>query len=130
MEDIQKVYDFIDKAQNFYLATIEGDQPRVRVYGDSLLFEGKIYFMAIKGSNAPNQLAQNPKFEICTFKHNVLRMSGKLVLDDRAEVKQALIKKLPALSASLGEEGMLMYYVTDATATFYNMQGVYEVIKF
>ena len=42
MEDIQKVYDFIDKAQNFYLATIEGDQPRVRVYGGSLLFDGTI----------------------------------------------------------------------------------------
>lgn len=130
MEGIQKVYDFINKAQNFYLATMEGDQPRVRVYGASLLYEDKIYFMAIKNSNAPKQLAENPKFEICTFKNIVLRMSGKLVLDDRAEVKQALIKKIPALGESLGEEGMLMYYVSDATATFYNMQGVSDVIKF
>ncbi len=130
MEDIQKVYDFIDKVQNFYLATIDGDQPRVRVYGASLLYEGKIYFMAIKGSNAPKQLALNPKFEICAFKHNMLRMSGKLVLDDRPEVKKALIKKIPALGESLGEEGMQMYYVTDATATFSNMQGVSDVIKF
>ena len=130
MEDVQKVYDFINRAQHFYLATMDGDQPRVRVYGASLLYEGKLYFMAIKGSNAPDQLAKNPKFEICTFKNNVLRMTGKLVLDDRTEVKQALIKKIPPLGESIGEEGMLMYYVTDATATFYNLRGVTEVIKF
>lgn len=130
MEGIQKIYDFLNKAQNFYLATMDGDQPRVRVYGASLLYEGKLYFMAIKNSNAPKQLAENPKFEICTFKNYVLRMNGKLVMDDRAEVKQALIKKIPALGASLGEENMLMYYVTEATATFYNLQGVSDVIKF
>ena len=130
MEGIQKVYDFLNRAQNIYLATIENDQPRVRVYGASILFEGKLYFMAIKNSNAPKQLAKNPKFEICTFKNIVLRMNGKLVLDDRSEVKQALIKKIPALGESLGEENMLMYYVTDATATFYNLQGVSDVINF
>ena len=130
MEDIQKVYDFLNKANEFYLATIEGYQPRVRVYGASLLFEGKLYFMAIKGTNAPDQLEKNPKFEICIFKNNVLRMSGKLVMDNRIEIRGALIKKIPALGESLGTENMIMYYVKDATATFSNLRGVYDVVHF
>lgn len=130
MEDIQKVYDFLNKAGEFYLATIEDDQPRVRVYGACLLFENKLYFMAIKGSAAPDQLAKNPKFEICTFKNNVLRMSGKLVMDNRLEIRNALIKKIPPLGESLGADNMVMYYVTDATATFYNLRGEYDVAHF
>ena len=130
MEDIQKVYDFLNKANEFYLATIEGDQPRVRVYGASLLFEGKLYFMAIKGTEAPNQLEKNPKFEICIFKNNVLRMSGKLVMDNRLEIREALVQKIPALGMSIGTENMIMYYVKDADASFYNLQGVYDSAHF
>ena len=51
MEDIQKVFDFLQKAGTFYLATVEGDQPRVRPYGAKLLFEGKIYIMAFGKTN-------------------------------------------------------------------------------
>ncbi len=130
MEDIQQVYDFLNKANEFYFSTLEGDPPRVRVYGASLLFAGKLYFMAIKGTNAPDQLEKNPKFEICIFKNNVLRMNGKLVMDNRIEVRGALIKKIPALGESLGTENMIMYYVKDATATFSNLRGVYDVVHF
>ena len=52
MEAIQKVYDFLEKAGTFYLATVEGDQPRVRPYGAMLFFEGKIYIMAFGKTNA------------------------------------------------------------------------------
>lgn len=130
MEGIKKVYDFIDEVKNVYLATVEGDQPRVRVYGASLFYEGKIYLMAIKGTNAPAQLAVNPKFEVCAFKGNWLRLAGKLVLDERVEVREAMLEKMPSLKDMLGLDGMLMYYVKDATATFSNMKGESEVITF
>ena len=73
MEDIQKVFDFLQKAGTFYLATVEGDQPRVRPYGAKLLFEGKIYIMAFGKTNATRQ-----------------------------EVGRALIEKMPILKDALG----------------------------
>ncbi|MGI6793573.1 NimC/NimA family protein [Bacteroides sp. KG68] len=130
MEGIKKVYDFMDEAKNFYFATVEGDQPRVRVYGAVLLFENKIYLMVMNGTKAPAQLAENPKFEACAFKGKWLRLSGKLVPDGRAEVKKAMIEKMPPLGESLGEEGLLMYYVKDATAVFADMKGEIETIIF
>ena len=61
MEGIQKVYDFLEKAGTFYLATVEGDQPRVRPYGAMLFFENKIYIMAFGKTNATRQIAANPR---------------------------------------------------------------------
>lgn len=130
MEGIKKVYDFVDEVKNFYFATIEGDQPRVRVYGAVLLFEDKIYLMVINGTKAPAQLAENPKFELCAFKGKWLRLSGVLVPDERVEVKKAMIEKMPSLGKDLGEEGLLMYYVKDATAVFADLKGELETIVF
>lgn len=130
MEGIKKVYDFVDEVKNFYFATVEGDQPRVRVYGAVLLFEDKIYLMVINGTKAPAQLAENPKFELCAFKGKWLRLSGVLVPDERVEVKKAMIEKMPSLGKDLGEEGLLMYYVKDATAVFADLKGELETIVF
>ena len=71
MEGIQKVYDFLEKAGTFYLATVEGDQPRVRPYGAMLFFKDKIYIMAFGKTNATRQIAANPKAEICAFKGQI-----------------------------------------------------------
>ena len=132
MEAIQKVYDFIEEVHNYYLATVEGDQPRVRIYGTILLFEGKLYIMAFSKSAATFQLAANPKFEICAFKGKTLRLSGKLNLDERQEVKDAMLAKAPALKAAVGENGAgaQMYYISEATAIFSDLKGNSETLNF
>jgi uncharacterized pyridoxamine 5'-phosphate oxidase family protein len=132
MEGIKKVYDFMEEAKTFYLATVEGDQPRVRPYGAMLFYEGKIYIMAFGKTNATRQIAANPKAEISTFKGLTLRIECKLVEDNRPEVGKALVDKMPVLKPALGENGEngVMYYLADATATFYKMMEVAEVIKF
>ena len=132
MEGIQKVYDFLEKSGSFYLATVEGDQPRVRIYGAMLFSENKIYVMAFGETNATHQIAANPKAEICAFKGQTLRIECKLVKDERPEVSKALVEKMPQLKPVLGENGEkgMMYYLTDATATFFNMMEPVETIKF
>ena len=52
MEAAKKVYDFLVEAKTFYLATVEGDQPRVRPYGAQLFYEGNLYLMAFGQTNA------------------------------------------------------------------------------
>lgn len=132
MEGIKKVYDFLEDAKTFYLATVEGDQPRVRPYGAMLLFEGKIYIMAFGKTNATVQIANNQKAEICAFKGQTLRIECRLVEDNRPEVGKALVEKMPVLKPALGENGEngVMYYLSDATATFFKMMEPVETIKF
>lgn len=132
MEGIKKVYDFLEDAGTFYLATVEGGQPRVRPYGALLMFDGKIYIMAFGQTNATRQIAENNKAEICAFKGQTLRIECKLVQDDNPEVAKALIDKMPALKPALGENGEngVMYYLTDATATFYKIMEPVETFTF
>ena len=132
MEDVKKVYDFLEDAKTFYLATVEGDQPRVRPYGAMLYFEGKIYIMAFGQTNATRQIAANCKAEICAFKGKTLRIECKLVEDNRPEVGKVLVDKMPVLKPALGENGenAVMYYLKDATASFFKMMELEEAIKF
>lgn len=128
----QKVYEFLEKAGTFYLATMEGDQPRVRPYGAMLYKDDKIYIMAFGKTNATRQIAANCKAEICAFKGQTLRIECKLVEDNRPEVQKALVDKMPALKPLLGENGEngVMYYLKDAKADFFKMMELVETIKF
>ena len=132
MEAIQKVYDFLEKVGTFYLATVEGDQPRVRPYGAMLFFEGKIYIMAFGKTNVTRQIAANPKAEICAFKGQTLRIECTLVEDNRPEVGRALVDKMPVLKSALGENGEngVMYYLKDAKADFFKMMDLAETVTF
>lgn len=131
-EQINKVFEFLQSAGTFYLATVEGDQPRVRPYGAMMLYEDKIYIMAFGLTNATRQIAANPKAEICAFKGMTLRIECKLVEDNRPETQKALIEKMPALKPALGENGEngVMYYLADATATFFKMMEPVKTVKF
>ena len=132
MEAAKKVYEFLEDAKTFYLATMEGNQPRVRPYGAMLCFEGKIYIMAFGQTNATRQIAANQKAEICAFKGRTLRIECKLVEDNRPEVGKALVDKMPVLKPVLGENGEngVMYYLKDATANFFKMMELDETVKF
>ncbi len=132
MEGIEKVYDFLEKAGTFYLATVEGDQPRVRPYGAMLFFENKIYIMAFGKTNATRQIAANQKAEICAFKGQTLRIECTLVEDNRQEVGKALVEKMPVLKPMLGEncENGVMYYLKDAKADFFKMMELVESVTF
>ena len=132
MEATKKVFEFLEKAGTFYLATVEGDQPRVRPYGAMLHFEDKIYIMAFGKTNATRQIAANQKAEICAFKGQTLRIECKLVEDNRPEVGRALIAKMPILKDALGEncENGVMYYLKDAMADFFKMMELVETVTF
>ena len=132
MDAAKKIYDFLDDAKTYYLATVEGDQPRVRPYGSRLFHEGKIFIMAWDATNATRQLTENPKAEICAFKGLTLRIECKLVEDKRQELKDMLVEKMPALKGMLGENNgkAVMYQLADATATFYKIMELVETLTF
>ncbi|MBQ6507974.1 MAG: pyridoxamine 5'-phosphate oxidase family protein [Flexilinea sp.] len=130
---MEKVVQFLDEAQTYYLATVEGDQPRVRPFGTALLWEGKLYIQTGKVKSVSRQLAANPKAEICAFKDGKwLRVSGELVNDDDREVKAAMLEKMPMLKGmySPDDGNMQMLYFKNATAVFSSFTSAPETIQF
>lgn len=133
MEGIEKVYQFLDAAHTYYLATVEGDQPRVRAFGTSLLYDGKLYIQTGKVKPVSHQLAANPKAEICAFKDGKwVRIAGELVNDDSRDVKVAMLEKMPSLKSmySPDDGNMQMLYFKNAVATFSSFTEAPETVTF
>jgi uncharacterized pyridoxamine 5'-phosphate oxidase family protein len=133
MEAIEKVYQFLDEAQTYYLATVEGDQPRCRPFGTALLYDGKLYIQTGKVKNVSKQIAANPKVEICAFNGGKwLRVAGELVNDDSRDVKVAMLEKMPMLKKmySADDDNTQVLYFKNATATFCSFTEAPEVFTF
>lgn len=133
MENIERVYQFLDEAQTYYLATVEGDQPRVRPFGTALLYDGKLYIQTGKVKAVSKQLAANPKAEICAFKDGKwLRVAGELINDDSRDVKVAMLEKMPSLKAmySADDDNTQVLYFKNATATFCSFTEAPETVTF
>ena len=64
---MQEVYEFLKKCGTYYLATVEGDQPRVRPFGTVDIFEDKLYIQTGKVKDVSKQIQKNPKVELCAF---------------------------------------------------------------
>ena len=132
MEGIEKVVQFLDGAQTYYLATVDGDQPRVRPFGTVLLWDGKLYIQTGKVKSVSRQLAANPKAEICAFKDGQwLRVAGELVNDDTREVKVAMLEKMPQLKGMYDpdDSNMQMLYFKNASATFSSFTAAPETFE-
>ena len=133
MSGIEKVCQFLYEAQTYYLATVEGDQPRVCPFGTILLYEGRLYIETGKVKNVSRQLAANPKAEICAFKGGKwLRVAGELINDEDRAVKVAMLEKMPSLKAMYAPDdgNMQMLYFKNATATFSSFTEAPETIEF
>lgn len=130
---MQRVEKFLKEAQTYYLATVEGDQPRVRPFGTAHIFEGKLYIQTGKVKDVSKQLHANPKAEICAFRNGTwLRVAGELIPDDRREAKVAMLEAYPSLQKmySADDDNTEVLYFKDATATFYSFTSEPEVVKF
>ncbi|MCR5797440.1 MAG: pyridoxamine 5'-phosphate oxidase family protein [Eubacterium sp.] len=130
---MQRVLEFLKGAGTYYLATVEGDQPRVRPFGTINEFEGKLYIQTGKVKNVSKQLHANPKAEICAFKDGEwLRVAGTFVEDDRMEAREAMLEAYPDLKAmySADDGNTEVFYIKDATATFSSFTKAPEVVNF
>lgn len=130
---MEKVYEFLKNAGTYYLATVEGDQPRVRPFGTVNLFEGKLYIQTGKVKPVAKQIAANPKSEICAFTDGTwLRVACSLVEDDRTEARKSMLDAYPNLRAMYDENdgNTVVYYLADAEATFSSFTAAPETVKF
>lgn len=130
---MQEVYDFLKKCGVYYLATVEGNQPRVRPFGTVDIFDNKLYIQTGKVKEVSKQIQANEKVEICGYIDGVwVRIAGKLVRDDRIEPKKHMLDEYPNLQTlySAEDDNTEVLYFKDATATFSSFGAAPKVIKF
>lgn len=133
MKAIERVCEFLKEAQTYYLATVEGDQPRVRPFGTANIFEGKLYIQTGKVKPTSRQLLANPKAEICAFHNGVwVRVAGELIEDDRVEARKSMLDAYPNLRKMYDENdgNTQVFYFRNAEATFASFTAAPEVVKF
>ena len=130
---MQRVADFLKEAGTYYLATAEGDQPRVRPFGTAHVFDGKLYIQTGKVKEVSKQIHANPKVEICAFLNGRwLRVAGELAEDDRREARVSMLEAYPSLKAmySPDDGNTEVFYFRHAKATFSSFTEAPESVEF
>lgn len=130
---MERVCKFLKDAGTYYLATIDGDQPRVRPFGTIHIYDGKLYIQTGKKKPVSHQLKANPKAEICAFLDGTwLRLSGELIEDDRVDARRSMLDAYPELRAMYDENdgNTQVFYFKNATATFSSFTSAPEILRF
>ena len=130
---MEKALEFLKESGIFYLATTEGDQPRVRPFGAVFEYEGKLYIVTNNTKKCFNQMLENPKVEISAMnkKGQWIRLDGEVANDDRLEVKEVALESNPSLKSmySLDDGIFAVLYFTKGTATISSFKGESETFS-
>lgn len=121
--NMEEVQAYLKECGAFFIATADGDQPRVRPFGVSEIIDGKLYIMTGKVKDVYKQIAKNGKFEICALKASGsewMRLSGTLVNDETLSVKEEFLNRNEGLKAmyKADDDNMAVLQITNATASF------------
>lgn len=131
---MKEIYDYLKKNPTFFLATEDGNQPRVRPFGVVAEFEGKLYISTGKQKNVFKQMQENPKIELCAMgqDHSWLRVEATAVHDDRVEARARMLEENPNISGmyKADDDNMAVLYLKDATGTICSFSGEPKVYKF
>jgi uncharacterized pyridoxamine 5'-phosphate oxidase family protein len=130
---MREVYDFLKKAGVYYLATVEGDQPRVRPFGTVDIFDGKLYIQTGKTKDVSKQIKANPKVELCALNGDTwIRVRAVAVEDPRREAKQHMLDAYPQLKDrySADDDNTQVLYLKDAVAVISGFASEPKTITF
>lgn len=131
---MNEVYEFLKKCGVYYLATMDGEQPRVRPFGTMNLFEGKLYIQTGKVKNVAQQMKTNTKVEISAMSPDGkwIRLAAEVVLDDSLEAQESMLAAYPSLQAQYkaGDGNTEVYYLKNATAQICSMTEPPQIICF
>lgn len=124
---MNKIVQALKKTGVFYIATVEGDQPHVRPFSSVCEFEGKAYICTNNTKKCYAQMINNPKIEISGMGKDStwIRLTGKLVRDDRDEARAAMLADPtgPSKLYKLGDGIFEVFYIDDASCTVYSLKN-------
>jgi uncharacterized pyridoxamine 5'-phosphate oxidase family protein len=133
--NMQEVQAYLKECGAFFIATADGDQPRVRPFGVSEIIDGRLYIMTGKVKDVYKQMAKNGKFEICALKKSGsewMRLSGTLVNDETLSVKEEFLNRNEGLKSmyKADDDNMAVLYITNATARFCSFSAPERKVNF
>ena len=113
---MKEVQEFLKECGVYFLATTEGNQPRVRPFGTAEIFDNHLYIQTGKNKDVYKQIKNNPNVEMSGFKDGKwIRVTGKLIPDDRVEAKKNMLDKNPELRGMYDENDdntIVLYFET------------------
>ncbi len=130
---MNEIYEFLKKCGTYYLATVEGNQPRVRPFGTIDLFEDKLYIQTGKKKSVAEQIKANPKIEISGMLGDKwIRVTAEAVLDERTEAQQHLLDAYLSLQSmyKAGDGNTEVYYLKNGEAQICSFTEKPKIIKF
>lgn len=134
-ENMKEVQAYLKECGAFFIATADGDQPRVRPFGVSEIINDRLYIMTGKVKDVYKQMAANGKFEICAMKPSGtewMRLSGTLVTDETLAVKEEFLNRNESLKSmyKADDDNMAVLYITNATARFFSFTEAERKVNF
>lgn len=130
---MQRIYDFLKAAETYYLATVDGDQPRVRPFGTIDLFDGRLTFQTGLVKDVAKQILANPKIEICAMNGGRwIRVEARAVLDERIEAQEHMLAAYPSLQAMYkpGDGNTAVFALTEGKAVIASFTEAPVEIRF
>ncbi|MDR1846854.1 MAG: pyridoxamine 5'-phosphate oxidase family protein [Bacteroidales bacterium] len=132
-KSMQEVFNFLKQSGTYYLATNDGDQPRVRPFGTVNIFDGRLYIQTGRKKNVAKQMKANPKVEICSmYEGKWIRVEAEVIEDDRLVAKESMLNAYPSLKSmySATDNNTMVLYLKNVTATIYSFDAEPQVFKF
>ncbi len=124
---MSKVKDFLAETGIFFLATVDGDQPKLRPLGAFLEEDGKLIFGVGDFKNVYRQMRANPLVEIAACKKDGhwLRYTGRAVFETDSKYAEAMIRQshLEAIYNEQTGHKLMTFHLEDATAVDIAIMG-------
>ena len=123
---MKTAYEFLKANEVFHLATVDGNQARVRPFGFTMVRNNALYFCTNKTKDVYKQMVQNPDVEISGMGSGGtwLRIRGKIAFDDSRDTKAQAFEEAPMLlkiyPKGADDETYVTFYFTEAKATLYS----------
>lgn len=130
---MEEILEFIKECGIYYLSTIDNDKPRVRPFGTLEIFENHLYIQTGKSKDVYKQIEKNNNVELCATNNNRwIRISGKLISDDRVEAKKDMLDKNPELRGMYDENdsNTIVLYFESGKAIISSFTEEDKVIEF
>lgn len=130
---MEQIYEFLKQCNTYYLATVDGDQPRVRPFGTIDLYEGKLYIQTGKVKEVSKQMKANPKVELSGMADGKwIRVAAEAVLDDNIAAQEHMLDAYPTLKAMYqpGDGNTEVFYLKNGSAVICSFTEAPVEIKF
>ena len=130
---MNEIYEFLKKCGTYYLATVDGDKPRVRPFGTVDVFGGKLTIQTGKKKDVSKQIHANPNIEICAFCEGTwIRIAAKAIALDDIAAEEHMLAAYPELRGMYapGDGNTEIFALTDGTATFSSFTAAPRTVRF